>query len=205
MKLKSLLVEPPGSWRYTEPSTGHSMKHVTFGMLVQLVAQHRANMKIKTKGDLAAEVEDAICHSLSPENQVAHCEMGVTAARSVHWTMIERFLKTAAAYVLGPDTLVTQEEAERRADICADCPMNVGLHGCAICRTTLNELRERLTTRRTAQDDRLLACGVCGCDNRVQVHVPLAALKAGSSELQYPAGWCWKHPNHQPNPIPPAP
>lgn len=198
MHLKSLLVEPPGSWYYTQPETGHQMKEVTFGMLVQRIAQHRANMKIETKGDLAAEIEKAICNSLSHENQIAHCEFGITAPRSVHWTAIQQFLTTAAAFVLGPDTLVTQEEAERRAGICSQCPLNVGLHGCAICRSTLNSLREKLTTRKTAQDDRLLACGVCGCDNRIQVHVPLSALATGSGDLVYPA-WCWR------NPIPPEP
>lgn len=176
------------------------MKHITFAMLVHLVAQHRANMKIPTKGDLASEVDEAICANLSPANQIAHCEDGQAHPKSVHWTLVDRFLKTAVAFVRGEDGLVPQEEAERRASICAECPLNVGLHGCAMCRATLNVLREKLTSRRTEQDDRLMACGVCGCDNRVQVHVPLPALQAGSGDLNYPV-WCWKHP--QPN-IPPA-
>lgn len=192
MKLKSLLVEVPGGWLYTQLETGYTMKDVTFNALVQRVAAHRANMAIVTKGDLAAEVEATICARMTPENQIAHCESGTTFPKSVHWSLVERFLKTAVAFVLGPDSLVPQAEAERRASICAGCPLNVGLHGCAVCRATLNELREKLLVRHTEQDSLLGACGVCGCDNRVQVHVPMAALRAGSGDLNYPESWCWK-------------
>lgn len=191
MKLKSLMVEPPGGWRYTQPETGHPMKEITFGMLVQRIAQHRANMKIETKGDLAAEIEEALCATMTPENRIAHCEDGTDHPKSVHWSMVERFLRTAAAYVIGPDSLVSQAEADRRAGICAKCPLNVGLSGCAICRATLNTLRTAVTDRHTEQDFLLGACGVCGCDNRLQVHVPLPALRAGTGDLAYP-DWCWK-------------
>lgn len=195
MKLKSLLVEPPGGWLYTEPSTGHTMKAITFGTLVQRIAQHRANMSIPTKGDLASEIEESICRHLTPENQVAHCELGTAYPKSVHWTLVERFLKTAVAFVLGPDSLVSQEEADRRASICAKCPLNVGLSGCAICRSSLNELRDKLLQRRTESDSLLGACGWCGCDNRVQVHVPISALASGKKDLPDPPEWCWQHPS----------
>lgn len=192
MKLKTRLAEVPGGWVYTQPDTGWTKKAITFNSLVQAVARHRANMALPIPGDLAAEIEETICKKLSPENQVAHCEDGTTHPKSVHWSLVERFLKTAVAYMLGPDSLVPQEEAERRASICAKCPLNVGLHGCAVCRATLNSLREKLLDRHTEQDSLLGACGICGCDNRVQVHVPIPALTAGSGDLVYPESWCWK-------------
>lgn len=198
MRLKSTLVEPPGGWFFQEPATGMTFKDIAFSMLVQRVAVHRRNNNIETKGDLASEIETAICARLSPENQVAHCEMGTAYPKSVHWSMIDRFLKSAVAFVTGDENLVSQAEAERRANICAACPLNTGLHGCAMCRQTLNALREKLTTRRTTQDDKLQACSWCLCDNRVQVHVPLSALRAGKRELPNPPSWCWQHPNHQP-------
>lgn len=197
MHLKTLLMEPPGGWIYRQPETGLVMKDITFGMLVQRVQQHRTNQKIETKSNLAAEVEAAICAALSPEDQVTHCTGIPTGPRTVHWSHIESFLKTLAAFVVGPDPLVSQEEADRRASICARCPMNVGMHGCAMCRSALDALREKLTTRRTALDDQLKACGWCSCDNRAQVHVPLSALAAGKKSLPLPPTWCWQHPDAQ--------
>lgn len=195
-KLKSRLVEPAGGWRYTQKETGWSTKQITFFMLVRAVAQHRANMKLPTPGDLAAEIENAICQSLSPESQIEMCDDGESYTKSVHWGLVDRFLKTMTAFVVGKVPLVPQEEAERRAAICVKCPLNVGLHGCAMCRMTLNALRESVAKRTTTQDSVLQACGVCGCDNRTQVHFPLESLHAGSGDLKYPE-WCWKRPASQ--------
>lgn len=190
MKLKDPNLSPPGSFRYTQPESNHLMVGITLGTLLQLVSQHRQNMGYQTHGNLRAEIEDAICQSLSPEDQVAHCDIGV-ASSSVHWSTVLRFLKTAASWAIGGFQLVPQEEAERRATICATCPLNVALSGCAVCRTTLDEARELLLKRSTSRDAELRACGICGCDNKAQVHFPLEALKQGTGDLSYPS-WCWK-------------
>lgn len=191
MHLKTLDRMPPGGWRYIQPETGHAMVGITFRTLLNKVGDHRANMKIVSERNMAAEVEDAICQALSPEDQVAWCETGMRTLKSISWTEVAAFLKTAAAWVSGGQQLVTPQEAERRATICAGCPLNVGLHGCGMCRRALQEVREKILNRGTSKDSVLEACGVCGCDNKTQVHVPLEVLKRGRAGLQYPA-WCWK-------------
>jgi hypothetical protein len=42
----------------------------------------------------------------------------------------------------------------------------------------------------TSRDGELRACGVCGCDLKTIVHMPLDALNA-SSDKEYP-DWCWR-------------
>lgn len=183
---------PPGGWRYTQPETNHPMSGITFRTLLSKVGMHRANQKIESPTkNMAAEVEDAICQAMSPEDQVVWCETGMRVLKSISWTEVAAFLKTAAAWVTGGQQLVTPQEAERRATICAGCPLNVGLHGCGMCRRALQEVREKILARGTSKDAVLEACGVCGCDNKTQVHVPLEVLKRGRTGLQYPA-WCWK-------------
>lgn len=191
--LKSILTGPPGGWRYTEPTTGFSMKAITFSSLVSKVAQHRGNMKIEPdpKYRLSEIIEDAICNSLSNEDQLRHCKSGIRIRTSVGWTEVMRFLKTAAAWIVAGAQLVPQEEAERRAQICVQCPLNVGMGGCAPCKGAVSAFRDQFLRRSTTVDERLKSCGVCGCDNRTQVHVPLDVLTRARETLEYP-GFCWK-------------
>lgn len=192
MKLRSLDVGPPGNWRYRQEETGHWMTGITFGSLIKKVAQHRQNNKLPM-GDVAKEIEEQICERMEAADQLANCDSGTRYASSVGWQQVEAFLKTAGAYVASGGALVSQSEAERRAAICAQCPLNVGMHGCSICRATIEVFRSSILKRSTEKDKDLRACGVCGCENKAQVHLPLATLRAGTGELDYsPNPQCWK-------------
>lgn len=195
MKLNDLSTTPPGMWRFKHIDTGFVSRGTTFNDLVGKVAQYRQNRKepIVSEGyvRLADEVEDEICQALSPEDQIAHCNTKWRQTSGIHWREVARFLHTLAAWLKTGFQMVPQEEAERRAAICAKCPLNVGMSGCAICRVSLQAGRDALMQRSTTSDDKLHACGVCGCDNKTQVHVPLDILRSGKSKLSYPS-WCWK-------------
>lgn len=195
MHLKNLSQSPPGNWTFRHPS-GFTSSAVTFSSLVSKVVQYRSNSREPRVSEgfnrVADEVEDHICKRLSPEDQVAHCATGFSTPHGIHWTEVVRFLKTLAKWAGSGFVKVEPSEAERRAAICVNCPLNVGMRGCAICKLTVGGLRSQvLADSSTSHDDKLLACGVCGCDNKAQVHVPLDVLKAGSRELNYP-DWCWK-------------
>lgn len=190
MFLKSVLISPPGGWHYTQPQSGYSMSGINFGTLVGKVAKHRQNMGYPTEGDLAQEIEEDICARMSTEDQLSWCKTGVKRRNRVHFSQVVSFLKTVASWLLQGTQLVAQEEAERRAGICSNCPLNVGTGGCGICQATIRELRESLMQRHTSYDDKLNACGVCGCDNKTQVHLPMEALAKGEPHI-YP-DFCWK-------------
>lgn len=193
--LTNINIAPAGGWRYVQPETGWTGTAVTFQSLVSMVATHRLNNKIPTEGRLEDAIMDSICSSLSHQDQVANCQPGVRKRTVVGWREVEAFLNVATAWLKAGSELVTQEEAERRAAICVGCPLNVGMGGCAPCRVAIRELRTRVLDRHTTQDEKLQSCGVCGCDNRAQVHVPLAVLRtAQRPEHTYPT-FCWKSPD----------
>jgi hypothetical protein len=195
MKLQTLSTMPPGGWRFKHIGTGFVSTGITFQSLVQKVMQYRQNHgePIVSEGyaRLSDEVEEEICQSLSIEDQGNYCNTKWRPMTGVHWREVARFLHTVASWITTGFTLVPQSEAERRAAICVKCPLNVGMTGCAMCRSALKEGREKLMQRSTSSDGSLLACGVCGCDNKTQVHVPLDVLRAGKKGLSFPE-WCWQ-------------
>lgn len=191
LHLKNLKSGPPGGWQYTQPQSGYTMSSIVFYDLVKKVSMHRHNMNYPM-GDVAAEVEAQICSRMSPEDQYAHCETGVRPVKSLHWTLVQRFLVDLVAWLKIGFEPVEQAEAERRAEICKTCPLNVGMHGCGSCRQTLDAVRETVMKLTTPLDSKLQACGVCGCELKTAVHVPLTVLQKGQVNLVFP-DWCWQH------------
>lgn len=68
--------------------------------------------------------------------------------------------------------LVTPAEAERRAQICATCPLNtpMGVSSCASCKQAAKVLRQELIGARK-RDQRLEGCSVLGVDLVSAVHL----------------------------------
>lgn len=193
LHLRSLDVGPPGGWRFVEPATGVVVTAITFASLVGKAAQHRQNMQIPADPEWRLDeiVENSVCEALSPADRMAYCETGVRQRSAVGWREVLSFLKTAVSWVATGAELVTQEEAERRANICAGCPLNVSVGGCAPCRVTVEEFRTTVLQRSTSHDAGLQACGVCGCELKTAVHLPLENLRAGKPHLTFPE-WCWQ-------------
>ncbi len=195
MKLKDLNVGPPGGWRFTCPYCGEpkiTSVGITFGQLLGRVRIHYTNMN-HPDADLAVVVEAAICASLSHEDQVACCDTGVRNRTSVSFGEIVAFTTWLATWLTTGAKLVPQEEANRRASICATCPYNVSVSGCAVCRTSIGILRNKLMkVDPTTSNDSLKACGVCGCDLKTITHVPIETLQhRGLDYSKVP--WCWQN------------
>lgn len=196
LHLKKLTTSPPGGWRYTQPQSGLTMSSITFFDLLKKVGQHRTNMGYPTETTLVEEIEDDICNSLSHEEQLRWCKTGVRGSKSIHWSMVSRFLIDLIGWLKTGFEPVAQEEAERRAEICRTCPLNIGMHGCGSCRNKLDEVRKDLMKLTTTNDVNLKACGVCGCELKTAVHVPLDVLRQGQKDLTFPE-WCWQKELHQ--------
>ena len=80
--------------------------------------------------------------------------------------MMKRFYKSAVVpYLAGQ--LVDQEEANRRAAICATCPKNTDkiVEFCVSCstRSLVGHINQFLTSRHTPSDPLLKNCSVCHC------------------------------------------
>jgi hypothetical protein len=194
MHLKDPTISPPGGPRFTHPD-GFVSTGVNIPALTRKVAQYRANRSLPPVSEgfarLSQEVEAHICAAMTLEDQDAYCVGGHVPPKAIHWTEVKRFLLAMAAWALKGFRSVPQEEATRRAEICAGCPYNVGTSGCGACRSALLALRSSILKATTPYDDKLQACGVCGCDNPLQVHVPLDVLHKVRTGVVYP-DHCWK-------------
>jgi hypothetical protein len=88
--------------------------------------------------------------------------------------------------------LASLPEAERRASVCSECPLN-DRSRCTVCGGLLAFVRKLVGRRETSYDPVLGTCNLCGCLLRVKVHVSSEALKASTTKPpadQIP-GFCW--------------
>lgn len=98
--------------------------------------------------------------------------------------------------VKGEDPFVGQDEANRRAEICARCHLNMNASfcmGCGGARIILDMVAKVKGERKTPLDNMLQNCGVCGCRNDAIVHVKKNILLKGESEdtTNKRPKWCW--------------
>jgi hypothetical protein len=113
--------------------------------------------------------------------------------RLITWRDIRAFFSKVAAWWSAGEC-VPQEEADRRAAVCAGCPLNVEayLPGCSRCAEVGAQVFKLIGGKQTASDAALKSCGHCGCQNTVIVWAPLDVLVKNESSLPLPPEWCWK-------------
>jgi hypothetical protein len=141
--------------------------------------------------DLPMRIENALCSRLAGDPNCVPCSH--VASQSVNFGSIVRWVRAMYSFATqGGFQLVDQEEAERRAEICAKCPMQVSTSGCWGCKGIAGMLPAIAGARKTPYDGQLKACGVCGCYNAVSVHLPKDVQEAEG--LNFP-DWCWKKPS----------
>jgi len=129
LRLKYSKITPPGYWKVDKhlrtPSPGNSTDYV-YGGDLQDLCQKFAEYRIANNlqlGDTQAQVEDWICRNTQSQCRPANpprTEGDVKASGA----MVVQFFRYMAARFRSSD-IVTQEEAERRAEICANCRFNV--------------------------------------------------------------------------------
>ena len=195
VKVADISVVPPGGWRYRQTETGLELKAATLGLLVDLVSSHRAANKLPA-GNPRAEIQVYVCAQLpvGSEDCVGELEGSdhdndIALKRDFTMDDVKRFL-VAAKEALGRKGLVGQEEADRRAGICAACPMNQTVGGCWTCRGLAEWIFRLIGTRVTAHASRLKQCGSCGCNIKAKVWLPLDVARKVSEGYQFPS-WCW--------------
>jgi hypothetical protein len=143
---------------------------VGWNSLVDDVRAHLKGNGLPVDPNLSLTMQEWWCREVSAENcsEPNNPNMKDTVA------MAERFLRTAKAFVFSGAAKVPQEEAERRAAICAECPMNITGNFCTSCfmRNMVASTVAMVSGWKTSKDDKLKACGVCSCDLKIKVHVP---------------------------------
>jgi hypothetical protein len=142
------------------------------------------------------EVEQAVCEKYAVECQAP--PHGKPRVIRLSLSNVLQGTKVLLAFKLAGSPYVDQSEAERRASICAICPMNVDY--AKPCGGNCGGLKEIVTTivggRKTSLNDRLKACSICGCVNAAHLLIPLDILAKGvtpEQQVQFSQVQnCWK-------------
>lgn len=212
MPLRNILVVPPGGFRYTQAATDrtpaknfHTMNDA-WSLAVQ-VANFRAGNGLEraTPKEALKDIDDAQCERL--HNDPAHCidadkKKGVRAA-------IDRRSRSVGHAAVGGRVLIEWlgegavpvpiEVAQRRANVCLECPENRDGH--SLLRLTADAVRaiaEQLNAKehlklRVEGEEKLYSCAVCRCALKLKVHVPIGTILNHTDQdtlNAFPA-WCW--------------
>lgn len=172
-----LLTPPSGAYPYRRSESGMSFRQVAFADLVKEVRDHCKANGFPIGPNFEAEVEDNSCRQLLstyPNFEGCVGEDGsrpYTEGRKWHLADVRAFLNTMGRLATSDDKFVNQEEAERRAEICARCPQNIQMPECLACGGVTALVRTIKGNRHTSRDNDLKICGACGCDIQTKCHI----------------------------------
>ncbi len=184
---------PPDGFRYVFPEDGFVCHAWTYNDWVALAKAHlQANNSVPPE-DLEAQMQDQLCKTLPPGWCLYDQDDRPRATVLLDWGTVATALSTFAGWISSGCKFVSQAEADRRADICSKCYLNVNISGCAACQKLIGET---IGERRTKFDASLRGCAVCKCTLRAMVHFRLDDLKktAHQKELYLQVPHCWLNP-----------
>lgn len=193
-RLRNYREVPPDGYRYTVPQTGHYVKSWNVDSWLDKTRAHLKANNIEVPNDLLAQMEDQLCTLLPP----GFCEYEDPNRPKIDthfgWGAVEQGSKTLFEWAKQGLPLVSQDEAERRGKICANCYANIRVTGCGVsCRELIRNIIGWFVGRKTSVDDRLQSCGVCQCWLRSKIHIPLEVIEKHDNPALQPMfpKWCW--------------
>lgn len=206
MRFKNRQHTPPSGFRFKHPTTGMEISARQYDQWHDKIQEHCEGNNLPPVDPLDAEHQNCgrlpktaaqmFCVSDGDPNDVAYEALRLTAFD------VARGTATIASFKLSGVPLVPQEEAERRAAICATCPCNTPFRmPCGgLCGELKTIVEEVVGSQKTSKDEQLFQCSVCRCFLGAKVFLPLDALKKWESESlheKYPASWCWMRENEE--------
>lgn len=194
---------PPGGWRYLQPETMREWSaQPSLDLLVQQVAAHRVHNELPP-GDPAADIHHQTGAALVSEGRSHHVKIFQPVHRSLaqYWQGMKGASHIAAFELAGKPVLVPAETAERRAQVCAACPMNVvNTDETPQMKAADASMAALVGGHSVPSQASLGTCSVCTCRAATIIHLTGELLHASGALYQlkkYPAE-CWKHTAFQP-------
>lgn len=185
--------EPPtdalSKWRF--PQGDVVLRGNTKDELIRVIFEYRLRNNIDV-GDPNADIDSYYCRQY-PKFCVQSDGMPSQNAEP----MLNRVSRWAAAMARqmprGGYAFEAQAEADRRAQICMNCPKNVAWRGaCGGCSgSTLQLLQQVKSLKKTRRDGNLNACTVTGWENGASVWLPLAVLRVSDDQRADLPEACW--------------
>jgi hypothetical protein len=184
LTLRQLDVTPPGYWRYPRygaddsddiPPERRFIVGGDFQDLVKKVAEFRIINSLPL-GKPEEEIPDWICRHTEAACRPASPAKAMPGVK-VDGRHVARFLMAAKEWVKS-DEIVSQEEAETRAEQCAGCQWNVEIidGNCFGCFGLMAKIMQIIGQRQTRMDSCLKFCGKCGCSLPVVAFTPMHVL-----------------------------
>ncbi len=178
---------PPQGWWVKCPIVNEPVHGGDFWDMVSNCEKLLVSKGITPPTDFVSQIENNLCDRMAGNENCVPCSQ---EKQKLGFGEIVRWVKAMYQFAVnGKFELVPQEEAERRAKICAACPHQIATSGCWGCKGIAGMLPHIAGARKTSYDLQLKACGVCGCYNAVSVHLPVEVQ--GGENLEFP-DFCWK-------------
>lgn len=191
-RIKSLfpgysLIGDPYGWFYPVEQTKVIVVSYGWSSLIEAVKAHLKGNCIEEPLTLELQMADFMCQHVPEwcEEMNPEREQKVSA-----WKMMKSFYRAVEA--TWHEGQVSQEEADRRATICAKCPKNVDqqVNFCIGCyaRSLVSKVNDLLGSKRTAHDEKLKTCSACGCDLKLKTWIPKSGV--ADKTIDWPTH-CW--------------
>lgn len=191
-KLRNQL-PPGGVIFYKVPETGVSFTGNSIDEVVAQVVNHLADNQKVPPENLPALIEDYVCQNV--DSSFCLSDTGAAPQRIKSLTIWQVFEFTRLLFtklVWNPsDFFVDPGTANKRAEICAGCPLNrAGI--CTACSGIKQRFASMMARRTTRNDSKLHVCTACGCWLPAKVHIANKYLdQVEQKHLELPAH-CWR-------------
>lgn len=101
-----------------------------------------------------------------------------------YWEGSKAYLLFQARSTAGLPNFVEQDEANRRAAICAVCPLNQPIEG-KISKQADKVMLKQVDGRTTPLDSQLQNCAACSCPLKLSVHLHPDLLRVTKSQTEF--------------------
>jgi hypothetical protein len=173
---------PPDYLRFKAPD-GTSITAADREVWYAKIRKHYADNSIPLPVDYKEQAQHQCCLTMPPGFCVHEDGAGAEGINT-RLTLGDFFrgMEVLTAVAVENNPLVSQELAESRAAICARCPANVTVPGCAPCVGISNFILKIKGTAETKADHVLKTCAICKCSCQAHVWVRSDLLEKGVTE-----------------------
>jgi len=192
-RLRNRKETPPCQWRYLEMETGYLFNENDHAALLSAVAKHREYKGLPSDPDTVLElVEAQLCLTL--DDSRCHRDPGDTPqiidkTHAIDGKLVLGFNKALFSFLKDGLQFANREEAQRRADICAACPLNKSLTQCS-CSAFYKIIEKMIPAER--RDKRISVCASCGCSLQAKVNMEDSVIQASTPDASNFPEWCWQ-------------
>lgn len=157
--------ETSSSWEFIDPDTNYNYKSDSLANLIRLIVTYRSNNQLEPISHLNIVVENYLCG--------LPCNTGKCIPKKLERGLLQ-YLKGGVALVenLMYKAFVNQDTANKRAEMCSECPCNIFPDKNAFIRWSDAIALHSVGERKSYPFDTLGNCEGCSCILKAKVHYP---------------------------------